>query len=139
MMRYHLEEATGNPIDDLIAASEHKRRLESELKEVKKFIDDVAPVVREQFLQDGTQNVRRNNNTVFLRRSFKVKHKDGVTKPAVIHALKETGFDELTSETYSYPRLCATVKEMVENEEEVPPELQQFIEWKEEVQVIVKK
>jgi len=127
------------PLDELIAATEHKRELELKLKEVKKFIEDVEPIVREKFLQEGTQNVRKHDNTVFLRRNFKVKHREGVSAPDVVELLKHIGFEELVSEKYSYTRLCSVIKEMVENEEEVPEELTQFIEWNEEIKVIVKK
>lgn len=127
------------PIDELIAATEHKRDLELKLAEVKKFIEDVEPLVREKFLQEGTQNVRKNDNTVYLRRMFKVKHKDGVSRPDVTEALKTLGFGDLVKEDYQYARLCSTVKEIIESGEEVPIELQEFIEWTEEIKVIVKK
>ena len=133
------QRAVNGPLDELIAATEHKRDLKLKLKEVQKFIDDVEPMVREKFLQEGTQNVRKHDNTVYLRREYKVKHREGVSKPDVTRALKSAGFDELTHETYDYRRLCATVREMKENEEEVPPELTELIEWKEEIKVIVKK
>jgi len=132
-------EQVNGPIDELIAATEHKRDLEAKLAEVKKFIEDVEPIVREKFLQEGTKSINKNDNTVYLRRMFKVKHKDGVSRPDVTNALVELGYDELTKFDYDYRRLCATIKEMIENDEEVPTELQEYIEWKEEIKVIVRK
>jgi hypothetical protein len=128
-----------DPLNQLIEATEHKRSLESQLKEVEKFISDIEPVVREQFLQDGTQNLRRNDNTAYLRREFKVKRRDGVSNDAIVGALKSFGYEELVEEKYNYRRLCAVVKEIVEAGEEVPEELSRFIEWKEHIKVIVKK
>ena len=128
-----------DPLNQLIEATEHKRSLESQLKEVEKFISDIEPVVREQFLQDGTQNLRRHDNTAYLWREFKVKRRDGVSNDAIVGALKSFGYEELVEEKYKYRRLCDVVKEIVEAGEEVPEELSRFIEWKEHIKVIVKK
>ena len=127
------------PLDELIAATEHKRDLEAKLKEVKKFIEDVEPMVREKFLQEGTSSVRKDDNTAYLRHQFKVRQKPGISRPDVTAVLKAIGLEDLVKEDYEYKRLCSTIKEMVENEEEVPEELTEFIEWDEEIKVIVRK
>lgn len=136
-MNIELDEPTRGPLDELIAATEHKRNLEAQLKAVKKFIDDVKPVVLEKFRQEGTQSVNKDGNTAYIRKDFTVK--PVVSKEHVIAMLEKTGLHDLINQTYNYRRLCAFVKECEERGEDLPLELLESIETDEKYDIIVRK
>jgi hypothetical protein len=136
-MNIQLDEPTRGPVDELIAATEHKRQLKEELAAVNKFIRDVTPIVLEKFQAEGTQSLNRDGNTVYLKRNFFVKPM--ISKPDLVEALQECGYEDMVYPTYDARRLASFIKELDESGEEIPRELLEAIDTTEEYTVVCRK
>ena len=128
---------SNSPLDTLLKAAADRRRLEDELAVVKKFIEDVEPLVREQFMQDGTKNVKRRNGTAYMRHIVKLKQEAPVE--VVIDTLRELGYDDFISEKYDWRRVCSEVREIEDRGDEVPEELLALFTKTDEYRVTVRK
>jgi hypothetical protein len=131
------EQQVNGPLNELLEAAAHRRRLETELAVVEKFIADVEPTVREKFMQDGTQNVRRELGTAYMRHTVKLKQEAPLE--VVIDTLRTLGYDDFISEKYDWGRVCSEVKEIEDRGDDVPPELLALFTKSDEYRVIVRK
>jgi hypothetical protein len=132
-----LDEPTRGPVDELIALTEKKRNLDAEVDRLKEKIKEIKPVVLEHFQQTGTNNISRNDNTVYLKRNFFVKPR--ISKPDLVEALQECGYEDMVYPTYDARRLASFIKELDESGEEMPRELLEAIDTTEEYTVICRK
>jgi hypothetical protein len=131
------EQQVNGPLNELLEAAAHRRRLETELAVVKKFIEDVEPLVRERFMQDGTKNVKRKNGTAYMTHNVRLKQE--APMEVVIDTLRDLGYDDFISEKYDWRRVCSEVKEIEDRGDIVPPELLALFTKSDEYKVIVRK
>lgn len=109
---------TTAPIRQLIALNGEKDALEARLKEINADRERVTQSILDRWSEDGTQSIKLDGKTVYLRRSVYAKVLD---REHVAEALREAGLDfMLTPNTNT---LSAWLREREENGEPIPPGL----------------
>lgn len=96
-----------------------KRRLDQAMKECKARIAVLQPHLIEDFAEQGTQNVRCGNLTVYLNRAWYVSRLKGVEKQQLLDKLVEVGRGEMITPNYHASALKAWVLEQLTAREEL--------------------
>lgn len=117
----------------LFARLENWRRdLDEATKFCKAEAEKLSPRLMEEMGENGIQNMRIDGLTIYMKTNFycnKKANKDGVTQQVICDALRKLGFGQIVSEEYASSALKAKVKEWVESNVEIPPELAELINY----------
>ena len=94
-------------------------KAEQHTKELKKWRKQFEEVILNEWLTEQPRNVSlAEGPTLQLRRDIHVSKKGGVESEKLVAALKESGLEWITGETYNAARLKAWVKEQEKEAEE---------------------
>lgn len=110
-------------VREYIKLRRHADELDSEAKESKKLADELEQELLEAFATDGVQNLKIEGVTVYLHRQLWATREQDKTKEDLIAALEKAGLAHFVSESVSMQSLSSWVRDLEENEEELPPEL----------------
>ena len=122
---------------------------EAALKSLKAEREQIQRELASEFLESGTESVRRSDRTFYLRKDLFVNKASGVDTSEVVAALRKAGLEDLVHDSYAPATLKAYVKEKDEElqsekpgasiEDELPEGLREVLNVAEVFRVIVKK
>lgn len=106
---------------EFIDIEERRKKLETELKEVKAEKAELEAVLIEQFENSDLDNkISIAGKTIYVKTTISATISD---KRAAIEILKKTGYDYVVKEDFNARSLGALVREIIEeNGEELPAE-----------------
>lgn len=102
----------------LLALSAEKDALEAQIKTVNAERDRITQDILDRWSEDGTQSIKFDGKTVYLRRSVYAKVLD---REHIAEAMREAGLDSML--TPNTNTLSAWLREKEENGEPLPPAL----------------
>lgn len=102
----------------LLTLNAEKDELEARLKTVNSEREHITQTILDRWSEDGTQSIKLDGKTVYLRRSVYAKVLD---REHVAEALREAGLDSML--TPNTNTLSAWLREKEENGEPMPPGL----------------
>lgn len=106
------------PLKRLLTLNAEKDALEAQLKAVNAERDHITQSILDRWSEDGTQSIKLDGKTVYLRRSIYAKVLD---REHVAEAMREAGLDSML--TPNTNTLSAWLREKEENGEPLPPGL----------------
>ena len=112
--------------DRLVELRERKGRLQDELKAVNAEIENVDRRLAEAMTLEELQSFSRDGRLFYLKTETYVSPTAGA-RPRLIEWLKENGFGDIVQETVHHRTLSATVKEMLDEDDELPDGLEQLV------------
>ena len=126
--------------DQLKAARDRKKQLDTEIKELTSRIDDLDRQLSDAMAEEEIDRFSRNGSLFYLTSRLFASPKAG-EKDAMIRALKENGYEGLVTETVNANTLSSFAKErMMESESgELPGWLNDVITTFEKVSVGVRR
>jgi len=124
--------------DRLVELRERKDALQDELKAINAEIKEIDRKLAEMMLSEELQNFSRNGRVYYLRTDTYVSA-IADRKPDLIDWLKANGLGELVQETVHPRTLTATVKELLEEEGDLPEGLTELVHVYEETTVGLRK
>ncbi len=124
--------------DRLVELRDRKDALQDELKAINAEIKEIDRELAEMMLSEELQNFSRNGRMFYLRTDTYVSA-IADRKPDLIDWLKANGLGELVQETVHPRTLTATVKELLEEEGELPEGLTELVHVYEETTVGLRK
>lgn len=131
-------------IQRLIELRRRLIELDALTKEARAEWDATAEVVAEHFATTGTQNIKRVDATVYLKRQLYVgpRAADGELPDEAMARLKDVlrrhGYDDLIVESVSRSRLADLVRASRETGEALDPEMEQALDIREDPSVRVR-
>lgn len=87
--------------------------LDGELKDAKREKELLAENILNSYIQEGVQSMNVDGRTVYLNTELFAGAAAGAERPAVVEALKSSGFPELVKEDYNANTLKGFVRERV--------------------------
>lgn len=125
-------------VKELLAVEEQIERVESDLKGLKERAEKLDEEVQSLFCEHGIQNIGVGGKTVYMSRqtwtSVRPERKEEARK--VLEAL---GLGDFVKESVSGQQLSAWVRERIDQNETIPPELQECIRVTEKLSIRVRK
>lgn len=112
--------------DRLVELRERKGRLQDELKAVNAEIENVDHRLAEAMTLEELQSFSRDGRLFYLKTETYVSPTAGA-RPRLIEWLKENGFGDIVQETVHHRTLSATVREMLDEDDELPDGLEQLV------------
>ena len=112
--------------DQLVELRERKGRLQDELKAVNAEIENVDRQLAEAMTWEELQSFSRDGRLFYLKTETYVSPTAGA-RPRLIEWLKENGFGDIVQETVHHRTLSATVREMLDEDDELPDGLEQLV------------
>lgn len=112
--------------DRLVELRERKGRLQDELKAVNAEIENVDRRLAEAMTLEELQSFSRDGRLFYLKTETYVSPTAGA-RPRLIEWLKENGFGDIVQETVHHRTLSATVREMLDEDDELPDGLEQLV------------
>jgi len=115
-----------DPIRDWLHAKSEVSRMETELAEAKREVEELHRKALDVFEREGVASVRLDGRTISLRRELhaSVRADD---RPLVIDALDRIGLSDLAPRGVNARTLSAHVRERARMNEELEPELAEVI------------
>ena len=112
--------------DRLLDLRERKEKLSEQLKAVNAEIEEVDRQLSELMLAEEIQSFVRNGRMFYLKTET---YASAVSdrKPELSEWLKANGLGDIVQETVHPRTLSATVKELLEDEDELPGELAELV------------
>ena len=125
------QEEFSRKCEDLVNVFDHIQTLEDQKKAAKKKFDDMEAELVPHFKEAKMDRVTHNGATVWLNRKIWASSDRQV--PVVAQALKDSGVEELVTETVNATRLTSWVREFDPDEclspeeirQKLPPEIQE--------------
>lgn len=108
-------------VTTFIALSERKAMLAAELDEVRRALDELEPILIEQFADDGIRHINLNGHTVYVQAQLWASPVDGDYERAC-DALEQSGLSEFVGRRFNSQTLSAWVREHVRDERGDYPE-----------------
>ena len=121
-------------VAEFITLTEAKRKLDAEKRDVQKRLDELSPIIIDDFHAHGRQSESRNGFCVYLSRDISIKSKTGDTAD-VVDKLRRARLGELIG--LNHPKVRAWCKERLYNkntdsweidESKLPPSLREVIQ-----------
>jgi len=114
--------------EKLTQLKDEKNRLESDLKIIKKQIDEQEKILIEMMLDQELQNFKGANGITYSLKTTVIPNVLAENKPALIEALKENGYETLVKEEVNAQTFKSFIKEQGwEVDEELPVYLQGIV------------
>ena len=129
-------------ITEFIAMTRRKRDLEAELKTVKQELDNKELQVQEYFADTGFQNVRTENGVAYLHREILASliPEESGTHEEAHKVLRKHGLDYMIKTRADSSQLRAYVrKTLVDEESELPEDLQKYVNVTDRYRIGVQK
>ena len=111
-----------------------KGNLEDEIKGITQIIDKIEMEMSDRMLEHDLQRFNRNGTTFYYKVSPKFSPL-ATEKEAVFRWLKENGYDGIVKETVHHQTFNATMKELVEEEGDIPEGLADKVALYEKVSI----
>jgi len=112
--------------DQLRERKNKKKQLEKELKELKAEIEQIEQELVDIMLQEEMQNFTRSGQMFYLQtRTYASAVAE--KKQELFIWLKENGYGDLVYETINANSLAAFIRELLEEEEELPKDLRDLV------------
>lgn len=124
--------------DRMKELKEQKKHLEDTLKEVNGAIEETNEKMVQIMTQQEIQNFNRAGQLFYLSTRTFASPAAG-QQEALCSWLKENGYGDLVKETVYSQTLSAFIKELLEEDDELPEELQELINVYEKTTVGMKK
>jgi len=112
--------------DRLLELRERKEQLSEQLKAVNAELEEVDRQLAELMLAEEIQNFVRSGRMFYLKTETYVSAAAD-RKPELIQWLKDHGLGDIVQETVHPRTLSAAVKEMLEEDDELPPDLAELV------------
>ena len=104
-----------------------KRELQSMLKEIDQLLTSYREALLAQFGEDGIQSLKVDvdgkKTSVFVRKTIWANAVDGDV-PRAVKALKLAGLGHLVEEKFNTHTLSAWLREQIDMQNEIPPQLE---------------
>jgi hypothetical protein len=122
-------------------AALHRRRteLEVQLRAVNDQIDALQPTLMDDFSRQGITSLTVDGRTVYLHRRTWATVRQGVDRREVVDVLRSSGLGHFVSETFNTNTLSAYVRELEEEGEGLPDELDRVVKVSEVYSLRVRK
>lgn len=104
-----------------------KKGLESELKSTKDELSRLESQLLPQFEAGGMQNATVNGRVVYVHSQLWAGVAEGHTREELVEALKDHGMGDMVKENFNTQTLSAWLREKVDAEEQIAPELDKLI------------
>lgn len=114
---------------EFINLDQERAEIEKRLGEIKTRAAAISKVLLDDWANHDVQAVKFKNRTVYIRRDFYCSKKGGVDAQKVCDALRAHGYGAMVHPSYAPAALKALVREMVDDEREVPAELDALIQF----------
>lgn len=116
---------------EFVNLDRERAELEKRLGEIKKRAGLISETLLDDWANRGVQSIKMTDRTVYIRKDFYCSKKGGVETFKVCAALKANGYKDMVTVNPSYAAaaLKALVREMVDNDHEVPPDLDALIQF----------
>src|SRR5690606_20261911 len=124
--------------DRLVDLKERKEQLSDELKKLNAEIEETDRQLAELMVSEEIQTFVRNGRTFYLRNEVYVSPV-AERRDELIRWFKEHGLGDIVQETVHPRTLSATVKEMLEEDDELPEGLSELINIFEKTTVGLRK
>lgn len=125
--------------DQLKAAKDKKKELDTEIKELGAKIEELDLALSDAMAEAECERFSRNGSAFYLNTRLFASPIAG-QKEAMFAALKDNGYGEIVTETVNANTLASFVKEqMAENNDEVPEWIAQVVNTFEKVSVGIRK
>ncbi len=124
--------------DRLKGLKEQKKQLEDTLKDINAAIEETNEKMVQIMTQQEIQNFNRAGQLFYLNTRTFASPAAG-QQEALYSWLKENGYGDLVKETVYSQTLSAFIKELLEEDDELPEELQKLVNVYEKTIVGVKK
>nr|PZN59543.1 MAG: hypothetical protein DIU58_17855 [Sphaerobacter thermophilus] len=124
--------------DRLLDLRERKEQLSEQLKAVNAEIEEVDRQLAELMLSEEIQSFVRSGRMFYLKTETYVSA-SADRKPELIQWLKDHGLGDIVQETVHPRTLSATLKEMLEENDELPPDLAELVNVFEKTTVSLRK
>lgn len=99
------------------------RDAEGEAEALKDQMRAIEPVLLERMQESGTQSIRAGRNTLYVKQTFYVSKRSDTETMNVIEQLRTHGMGYLVSEGYNAAALKGKLREMLDDGQEIPPDL----------------
>lgn len=119
----------------IIEKTDQKRLLERQLKELNREINSLNDYLAEQFAAKGYQNIKKDGRTVFVRHDTSVSVKPECREQA-LELAQQHGWNDMI--TVQPSRLRSHVKELIDQEGGLPPDLEQVLNVYEYSKVVIR-
>ena len=126
----HMDQSFEENVKTFIGLNDNIKKLEAKTKDLKAAKAKLESQILERFSETGISSVKMNGITVFLHRQLWAgvdRGEDESSKDAMkraVAALKAAGYDDLVNEQFSSQSVSAIIREMDQNEEELPKEFE---------------
>jgi len=110
-----------------------RRAAEEALSGIKEEIASLQQPIQDYFIAQNVQNINMGGLTVFIRRDLKMRPKNG--KDKVLEALHSSGLDEFVRTDYHWMQLNSFLKNYLDENDSLPPDLDDAVEMVEEYSV----
>jgi len=117
---------------------EEKKELEEKLKVIETEIEETENQLSQEMINSEVQNFNKDGTTFYLQTKTYASIRPEF-KQQVYDWLKTNGFESLVYETVNAQRFSAFVKELLEEEDELPRELKDKVNVFEKITVGVRK
>lgn len=125
--------------DELKAAKNEKKELETKTKELNVRIEELERKLSDAMADAECDKFTRNGNTFYLNSRLYASPAAG-GRNALIHALKDNGYGSIVTETVNANTLASFCKEqMASHEDELPEWLSDVVNTFEKVSVGIRK
>jgi len=112
-----------------------KQALNAKIKKINEQLSSLEETLGEQFINDGAQSVSMHGFTIYLKADLRVSSNGDAD--ALREALGEHGYHWLMMA--STQKLAGWVRELRQNDKEIPPELAPYIKVREVIKVACRK
>lgn len=106
-----------------------KTQLDTRIDEIKKEMRAVEETLLDEWANKGVQAVKLAKRTVYIRRDFYCSKRAGVETEAVCEVLEQVGYRRMVNPSYAPASLKALVREMVDDNRPIPPELDALVQY----------
>lgn len=124
--------------DRLRTLKDRKAELEDELKQVNAEIERVDQELAQAMVAEEIQNFVRGDKLYYLKTETYVSAV-AERKPELIEWLKANGLGDIVQEAVHPRTLSATIREMMEESDELPPDLAELVNIFEKTTVGLRK
>ena len=137
--------ANGGPdgtaaLDRFAKLDRRRMELEAQVEEIKRECKDLQPAVLEWFSQEGIVNIRTKDCLVHVVKKWRGYAKPGYDSADICRALQNTGHSDIVNTaSYHWTRMTSLLQEYDDRGEELPAELLEAVDAREEFKVQTRK
>ncbi len=108
-------------LQEFVNMDKQKRELDTDLKQIKKRLEELEPVLLDQLAQAGIQNMKIDGVTVYILRQLWAQAL--ASNEEICEALRAAGLQDYVKEGYNSQSISAYFRELEKQDEPLPSEL----------------